>query len=73
MEKKSKHYGDIEKWVEKVIDSCETSEQLFSVRKLVTNFDRQMCQNNVNPGLRRNIVEYLRFLISSKLNTIIYK
>lgn len=41
-EKRSKHYGDVAKWVESVIDSCVTIEQVWSARKLVRNFERQM-------------------------------
>ena len=41
-EKRSKHYGDVAKWVESVIDSCVTIEQAWSARKLVRNFERQM-------------------------------
>ena len=42
MENRSKHYGDVAKWVESVIDSCVTIEQAWSARKLVRNFERQM-------------------------------
>lgn len=42
MEKRSKHYGDVTKWIEKVIDSCQTYEQTFVARRLVWNFDRQL-------------------------------
>lgn len=41
-EKRSKHYGDVAKWVESVIDSCVTIEQAWSARKLVRNFELQM-------------------------------
>lgn len=41
MEERSKHYGDVAKWIEKVIDSCETSEQENSARKLIHNFEIQ--------------------------------
>ena len=42
MENRSKHYGDVEKWVEKVIDSCETYQQTHSARQLVRNFRKQL-------------------------------
>ena len=38
MEKRSKHYGDVAKWLEKVIDSCETYQQTMTARKLVQNY-----------------------------------
>lgn len=42
MEKRSKHYGDVVKWIEKVIDSCETYRQSTTVLKLIRNFRQQL-------------------------------
>ena len=42
MEQRSKHYGDVAKRIEKVIDSCETYQQTFAVKKLVRNFEKQL-------------------------------
>jgi uncharacterized protein YaaR (DUF327 family) len=42
MENRSTHYGDVSKWIEKVIDSCETYQQTFAVRKLIRNFTEQL-------------------------------
>jgi len=42
MENRSTHYGDISKWVEKVIDSCETYQQAFGAKQLVRNFEKQL-------------------------------
>ena len=42
MEKRSKHYGDVVKWIEKVIDSCETYRQSITVLKLIRNFRQQL-------------------------------
>jgi len=42
MEKRSKHYGDVSKWIEKVIESCETFQQTIVARKLVSNFRKQL-------------------------------
>jgi hypothetical protein len=42
MEKRSTHYGDVAKWIEKVIDSCETVQQTFRADKLVSNFRSQL-------------------------------
>ena len=37
----SNHYGDVAIWIEKVIESCETSLQEVSARKLVRQFELQ--------------------------------
>lgn len=34
----SKHLKDIISWIEKVIDSCENTDQLFSANNLLINF-----------------------------------
>ena len=51
MENRSRHYGDVEKWVRKVIDSCETYQQTFTARMLVRNFVKQMYRNKVDSNL----------------------
>lgn len=42
MEQRSTHYGDVAKWLEKVIDSCETYQQTFTAKQLVRNFEKQL-------------------------------
>jgi hypothetical protein len=34
----SNHYGDVAKWIEKVIDSCKTTDQLTGAFALINNF-----------------------------------
>jgi hypothetical protein len=46
MEKRSTHYGDIAKWIEKVINSCESYKQIFAARQLVRNFEKQLIRNH---------------------------
>jgi len=46
MENRSTHYGDVSKWIEKVIDSCETYQQTFTVKKLISNFAKQLRNNS---------------------------
>ena len=70
MEKRSRHYGDVQKWVEKVIDSCETYQQTLSARRLVWNFESQMRRNKVDSGILYTIGGYLRDLISYKLKEL---
>jgi hypothetical protein len=41
----SRHYGDVNKWIEKVIDSCTTPLQECSARRLISLFGQ---------GLRRS-------------------
>jgi hypothetical protein len=41
MASNSNHYGDVVNWIEKVIDSCETSLQEITARKLVRLYEEQ--------------------------------
>jgi hypothetical protein len=69
----SNHYGDVQNWVEKVIDSCETHEQTHSARKLVWNFEKQMTENKVDISIRNSIGNHLRNLISNKMGDLLIK
>ncbi len=59
MEKRSKHYGDVAKWVESVIDSCVTIEQVWSAQKLIRNFKIQLSCSNYKGMLRFDIIRPL--------------
>ena len=56
MENRSTHYGDVSKWIEKVIDSCETYQQTFTVKKLISNFAKQL--RNSTPDKYWNSYQY---------------
>jgi hypothetical protein len=67
----SNHYGDVQNWVEKVIDSCETYDQARSARRLIWNFENQMVNNKLDSSIRRSIGNYLRNLISNKMGELL--
>jgi hypothetical protein len=48
MENRSRHYGDVGKWIEKVIDSCKTTDQVRTTRKLIRNFDKQIQNKHID-------------------------
>jgi hypothetical protein len=67
MENRSKHYGDVSNWIEKVIDSCETIEQTFTAKKLIKNFKKQLIKNT--PDKYWNTYQYdLIWPLESKVN-----
>ena len=66
MENRSRHYGDVEKWVRKVIDSCETYDQTRSVRSLIWNFEKQMYRNKVDNNLVWSVRSSLDMALSFK-------
>ena len=67
----SNHYVDVQNWVEKVIDSCETYDQARSARRLIWNFENQMVNNKLDSSIRRSIGNYLRNLISNKMGELL--
>jgi hypothetical protein len=42
MEKRSNHYLDVFRWIEKVIDSCKTYPQTIVARRLIDNYENSM-------------------------------
>ena len=70
IEKRSKHYGDLHKWVNKVIQSCETKEQIRSTKQLIGLFKNQMEKNKVNEQLIFTIISDLEMSLIVKTHTI---
>ena len=73
MEKRSTHYGDVEKWVRKVIDSCETYEQTFTARMLARNFVKQMRCNKVDSNFIWSVRSSLDTTLSYKRDELLKK
>jgi hypothetical protein len=71
MDKRSTHYGDVVKWIEKVIDSCETYQQTFGARMLIINFGRQMSRNKVDTRLMWGIRSSLELTLTIKRDKLI--
>ena len=69
MDKRSNHYGDVAKWIEKVIDSCETYQQTFSAKQLVINFEKQLMRTTPDKYWR----DYKYDVIWPLENLLIYK
>jgi hypothetical protein len=76
MENRSRHYGDIAKWIEKVIDSCETYQQTFAVNKLIRNFRTQLMKNEPDKYWRSyqyDVVWRLDSMVQIKRDSLIKK
>jgi len=76
MEKRSTHYGDISKWIEKVIDSCETYQQTHSARQLVRNFRKQLMRTTPDKYWRDyqySVILPLEAMVTSKRQSFINK
>ena len=76
MDKRSTHYGDIAKWIEKVIDSCETYQQTFAVKTLISNFRKQLMRTTPNKYWRDyqySVIWPLEARVTSKRQSFINK
>jgi hypothetical protein len=67
----SKHYGDVKKWIEQVIDSCETYQQLNRAERLIDNFEKYLI-DYVNPEYARDLIRDLYIYANLKYSKVIY-
>jgi len=73
MENRSKHYGDVKKWVENVIRSCETMGQIKTADRLIDNFNKQIDHKCVATYWRDyyyTIIRSLKFSLEQKKDQI---
>ena len=68
MKKRSEHYGDVAKWIEKVIDSCETYEQTTTAERLVSNFNKQLKIKQIEKYWREHFYDLISPLESKLKN-----
>jgi len=76
MEQRSTHYGDVAKWIEKVIDSCETYQQTHTAKQLVTNFAKQLRTKSPDKYWRDyqySVIWPLEAMVTSKRQSYINK
>jgi hypothetical protein len=66
---KSNH--QIKKWIERVINSCNTWDQVTSAEKLVDNFKKQMVKNEYDRMLYLPITVDLDHRISLKRRDLV--
>ena len=69
------HYGDVVRWIERVIDSCETPKQTKSAERLIRLFESQYHEELTFPemhsasrGLFRRSTEKWGDLLEKKLD-----
>lgn len=62
----SKHNGDIAIWVKKVIESCETPQQINNARRLMLLFSDKLDRENVDFLIKRDHIKSLQNEIDLK-------
>ena len=76
MEKRSNHYGDVSKWIKKVIDSCETYQQTLTAKKLIRNFEKKLMETTPDKYWRDyhySVILPLEAIVTSKRQSFINK
>ena len=76
MEQRSTHYGDVAKWIEKVIDSCETYQQTHTAKQLVTNFAKQLRTKSPDKywnSYQYTVIHPLETMVTSKRQSLMNK
>lgn len=54
-----KHYGDVTKWIETIIDSCETWDQTKTAFRLISNFEQGLMTSKDYLQMRWYTTEHL--------------
>jgi hypothetical protein len=72
MKKRSRHYGDVANWIEKVIDSCKTRDQVFSCQKLIHNFENTKEFKSLDLNIRWRVTVPLNVKFRIKLKELMY-
>ena len=62
---------DIEIWIEKVINSCETYQQVLKVKKLIRLYLRRLEQEGLSDYVIRSIEEKLLAIEGEQRNLVV--
>lgn len=65
----SKHYGDVSKWIETIIESCTTVEQTQSAQRVIDSFDTYL--RGMDYSLKSKLRKDLQIQLDCKFETII--
>jgi hypothetical protein len=64
----SKHYGDVNVWIEKIIDSCDSTKQQRTIQNLINQFKKILDKDNtLEFDFRSNIIWQLERKLDNKI------
>jgi hypothetical protein len=66
----SKHYGDVNVWIEKIIDSCDSTKQQQTIYKLIQQFNKMLNKDNT---LDYSFQRYIIWQLERKLDIKIWE
>jgi|688.fasta_scaffold2242366_2 hypothetical protein len=71
--KRSNHYGDIKIWIEKIISSCVSVEQLYTTGKMINRFEKTIYAKYPkmkHSGMYIDIIKPLQNLAKEKYKSL---
>jgi hypothetical protein len=64
----SNHYGDVNTWIEKIIDSCDSPKQEPTIYKLIIQFRKMLVEDkSIKFDFRSNIIWQLERKLDNKI------
>ena len=70
----SKHYGDVNVWIEKTIDSCDSPKQGQTIQNLINQFEKMLDNDSkLDTYFRRTLIRNLEIRINNKIDELFYK
>ena len=70
----SKHYGDVNVWIEKIIDSCDSTKQGPTIQNLINQFEKMLDNDSkLDSYFRRTLIRNLEIRINNKIDELFDK
>lgn len=70
----SKHYGDVNVWIEKIIDSCDSPKQEQTIQNLINQFEKMLDNDSkLDSYFRRTLIRNLEIRINNKIDELFDK
>ena len=74
MEAVNKHYGDVNTWIEKIIDSCDSPKQEQTIQNLINQFEKMLDNDSkLDSYFRRTLIRNLEIRINNKIDELFDK
>jgi hypothetical protein len=70
----SKHYGDVNVWIEKIIDSCDSTKQGPTIQNLINQFEKMLDNDSkLDINFRRTLIRNLEISLDDKFDELFNK
>ena len=70
----SKHYGDVNTWIEKIIDSCDSPKQEQTIQNLINQFEKMLDNDSkLDSYFRRTLIRNLEISLDDKFDELFNK